>query len=357
MTMYKQLAMLAAAGLAASACSYRSIAPGHRGLAYDPSAGLRRDILPEGKHRVGSFCLFHACGDVVDFDVTLSTHHEELKTTSQEGYALELQLSVRYKPIVAELYELDTEVGTNYYDEVIAPDLRSAASEVFAHHLYAELSTGKEKIENEIVAAVRRRINGHHVAVESIALESIPYAPEMANAVKARLIAEQENLRQRAAMEQDSARQKSQMESDALKNKLALEQETARAQQEIQSRAAEQELKLRTELEEKKNERAMAEEDAKLEKALAVATIEKARAEAEARTILARAKEAENRAETQAISPLTVQMKAYEALGQLGGTGTTILLGDFSKLPAWLLPAGLTSAGNPFTRQASAARP
>ncbi len=85
----------------------------------------------------------------------------------------------------------------------------------------------------------------------------------------------------------------------------------------------------------------IAEQDALLEKARAAATVAKARAEAEAMTILARAHAEENRASTQAISPLTVQLEAYKALGQLGGKDTTILLGDFSKLPQWLFPSSL----------------
>jgi hypothetical protein len=31
-------------------------------------------------------------------------------------------------------------------------------------------------------------------------------------------------------------------------------------------------------------------------------------------------------------------MHAYDALGKLGGTGSTFLLGDYSKLPNWLFP-------------------
>ena len=101
-------------------------------------------------------------------------------------------------------------------------------------------------------------------------------------------------------------------------------------------------------LAEKKNEREIAEEDALLEKAKAAATVVKAKADAEAMIILARAHADENRAQTQSISPLTVQMKAYEALGQLGGTGTTILLGDFSHIPQFLFPPGFASGVNPF---------
>ena len=101
-------------------------------------------------------------------------------------------------------------------------------------------------------------------------------------------------------------------------------------------------------LAEEKNEREIAEEDALLEKAKATATVVKARADAEAMTIMAKAHADENRAQTQAISPLSVQMKAYEALGQLGGSGTTILLGDFSHIPQFLFPPGFGNGVNPF---------
>jgi len=326
-----------------AACGYQSVQPGHRGLRFNPNAGLSREILPEGRYRLGWFCAFHDCGRIDDFDVTFSTKHEELNTTSQEGLALTLELSVIYKPIISELYELDSEVGGNYFDEVVGPEFRSAASGVFAHHSYTELAAQKEKIEDEIERDVQRRIRGKHVAIASITLESIRYAPEIAAAVQQRIVGEQEAVRQRAAIE-----------SDALKKKLALENEAQSAQQTIQNQAAAEELKLKTELEAKRNERAIAEEDAKLEKARATATLEKARADAEAITILARTHAEENRASTQSISPLTVQMKAYEALGQLGGNGTTIMLGDFSHLPQFLFPAGLAqNLVQPFARAAT----
>ncbi len=324
----------------ASGCAYQTVQPGHLGLRYDPAVGLRRDVVPEGKHSLG-WCFLRDCGRIVDFDVTFSTKQEVLKTTSQEGLALDLQLSVIFKPIISELYELDSEVGPNYYDEVVGPEFRSAASGVFAHHPYSELAANKEKIEDEIEKDVQRRIKGKHIAIASITLESIQYAPEIQTATRQRLVAEQESVRQKAAIEQDAARQKTQMENDALKQKLALEQETAQKQSEITSKTSEQELTMKLELAKKKNERAIAEEDALLEKAKAAATVAKAHAEAEAITILAKAHAEENRASTQALSPLTVQMKAYEALGQLGGTGTTIMLGDFSKVPQFLFPPGL----------------
>ena len=39
-----------------------------------------------------------------------------------------------------------------------------------------------------------------------------------------------------------------------------------------------------------------------------------------------------------ALTPLMVQMHAYDALSKLGGTGTQILLGDWSRVPNFLFP-------------------
>jgi regulator of protease activity HflC (stomatin/prohibitin superfamily) len=326
--------------LACTGCSWQNLEPGHRGLRFDPSVGLKHDVLQPGKHNLG-WCFLKDCGRIDDFDVTYSTKREEIKTSSQEGLALELRLSVIYRPIVAELYELDSEVGQSYYDEVVGPEFRSAARGVFARHSYTELAGKNEKIEDEIETEVRRRIRGKHVEIASITLENVTYAPEIVTAVRARIVGEQEAVRQKAALE-----------NDALRQKLVAEQQTQQAQLKIQSQAAEQELSIKRQqaeatldaqlqLAKKKNERAIAEEDALLEKAKAEATIAHAKAEAQSITILAKAHAEENRAQTLAISPLTVQMAAYEALGKLGGTGTNIMLGDFSRAPQFLFPPGL----------------
>jgi SPFH domain / Band 7 family len=351
---------IAAIALTAASCrTYQTIETGHKGLRFDPheSGGTGREILPEGRYMLGHFCAFHACGHLIDFDVTYTTNHEEIKTTSNDNLTFDVNLSIIYKPIVSELYELATEVSTNdWYHEVVQPEFRSAASRVFARHSWTELGADKEKIENEIEADVQRRVKGKHIAITSITIEFVLPA-EIRAANQARIVSEQENLRQRAAMEQEAARSKAQMENEDLKQKLAIQRESERAQQQSKNREAEQKIELERQveakqnertiakveadrlLEEKQNERRIAEEDAKLEKAKAGATITKAHADAEARMILARAQGEENRAKTLAVSPLVVQMKAYEALGQLGGHGTTVMLGDFSKIPNFLLPA------------------
>jgi regulator of protease activity HflC (stomatin/prohibitin superfamily) len=300
-----------------SGCAGTVVEPGHRGLFFDPrSGGLQHDVLQPGYHRTGWY------GRIDDFDVTYSTNKETIRTVSQEGLAMDLKLAVIYRPIISELYELDTEIGPNYYEEVIGPEFRSVARGVFARHSYLELQAKNEKIEDEIEAGIRRRVAGKHLEITSVTLEEIAYAPEISNAVRAKLVGEQESLKQKAALENEALKQKLELEHQAEQSKLKAEQA----------------------LREKKTEQSLAEAQAQIDKVRAATDAEtrvtKAKAEAQEVTLLAKAHAEERRAETVSITPLAVAMHAYDALGKLGGEGTTIMLGDWSKTPRFLFPNG-----------------
>jgi regulator of protease activity HflC (stomatin/prohibitin superfamily) len=312
-----------------SGCVGAEVEPGHRGLFFDPRAGLQHDVLQPGYHHTGS--IFHS-GRIDDFDVTYSTRKEEVRTTSSEGLSMDLRVAVIFRPIISELYELDTEIGPNYYDEVVGPEFKSAARGVLAHHSYSELLVKNSKIEDEIEQALRERIRGKHIEVTSITMEEINYAPEIANAVRAKLVGEQEAVRQKA-----------QIENDALKKKLELEHAAEQARFE-----AEQELRA------KQNEKQLTEAQAQIDKMKAESEAQtkvvRAKAEAQEITMLAKAHAEEKKAETMTLTPLAVAMHAYDALGKLGGEGTQIMLGDWSHTPRFLFPGGsfMGAGANPY---------
>ncbi len=305
---FSTLAMLTAG------CGY-VIEPGHRGLLFNPRrGGLQQGVLQPGYHRVGVY------GRVDDFDVTYSTRHEELGTISAEGLRLDIKLSIIYRPIISELYDLDIEIGPNYYEEVVGPEFRTAARGVFARHSYLEVQKINEKLEDEIEAEVRRRIHGKHVEISSVTMEAVDYAPEIAAAVRAKLVGEQEALRRKAALEADALRQTLELQHQAEREKLETE----------------------AEIRKKEKERRLAEEQAQIDRVQAETEAQtkltRAKAEAQSIALLADANAKEKRAEAIALTPLMVQMHAYDALAKLGGSGTTVLLGDWSHVPSFLFP-------------------
>ena len=366
---------IAAATLGATGCATTIVEPGHRGLYFAPNdGGLKREPLQPGKYQLG-WCFFYCSPNRVDdFDVTYSTKTEDIATKSAEGLELSLKLSVIYRPVVSELYALDTEIGPNYYDEVIGPEFRSACRGVFARHSYTELQKKNESIENEVEAEVRRRTAGKHVEISSVTLENVNYAPEIAEKIRQKIAAEQEASRQQAAianehekrmqlMNAENEQHERQTAIERAQKEASIESEAAANKLQVEKAAELQRLELNKELEtskfraqqqlatmdmEKKAAKAELEVGRLKAEASAQSKIIEARADAEAARSMALAHAAERRAETAGVTPMEVMVHAYDALGHLGGTGTTIVLGDWAHVPHFLFPR-VPSLNSAFT--------
>jgi hypothetical protein len=320
-------------------CGRQAVEPGQRGLRYSPhGGGVKSEVLQPGSYSLG-WCVFRDCGYIETYDVTYQTRKESVFTPSSEGLAMDVNVVVTYRPITSELFQLHTEIGKDYYEEIIGPEFRSAARNVLARHSYTTLVGNLDKVEDEIEEEVRRRIRNKHVEVSSITLEKIKYAsPEIAQAVEKRLIGLQEAARQKAAIEAQAAREKTQLELTAAQAKLKAESDAnqARVQNEIAAEKSKREAELA--LLHAKNQKEVLQQQIAIDRLEAEQKSIRARAVTNERTLLASAKAAEARADAAAHNAYTVQAAGYEALGKLGGHGTTIFLGDWSRAPQFLWP-------------------
>ena len=300
-------------GLLVGGCA--TIEPGHRGLYFDKlHHSLRHDVYGPGLWRLG------ALDRMDDFDVTYSTRKEEIQAISADRLAIDMKVAIIFRPIVSELYDLDVEIGPNYYDEVVGREFRSAVRGVIASHSYLELQQNNKKIEDEVEAEVRGRITGKHIEINSVTFDDIAYAPQIISEDRDKLVGERQALRRQAALE-----------ADALRQRLELEQQAER--EKMQAEAA---------MRRKNAERVLAEEQARIDKVKAeteaATALTKAKAQAEELTMLAKAHAEEKKAEAQHLTPLMVQMHAYDALAKLGGEGAHLMLGDWSHVPSFLFP-------------------
>jgi regulator of protease activity HflC (stomatin/prohibitin superfamily) len=84
--------------------------------------------------------------------------------------------------------------------------------------------------------------------------------------------------------------------------------------------------------------KAQAETDRVREESEAAKHVIQARGEAEAAKYSAQALSEREKAHNQALTPLAVMEKGFEALKALAGTGTNIMVGDWSKVPNFLFP-------------------
>jgi prohibitin 2 len=348
-------------------CAGVAIQPGHRALYFDPgNGGIQHEVLQPGWYRTA--CPFwepdSKCPRVDDFDVTYTTSKEELHVLSQEGLPLDLHIAVSYRPIVAELYMLDTEIGGNYFDEVVGPEFRSAAIGVFAKTSYQDLQRKNGAIEDDIEKALRQRLAGKHIEVSSVLIQKVDYAPEILSAEKERVVSQEETLKkkqllanqaetEKMELETQTAQKKMELAAQAEQQKLAATTELEVKKIQIQKDTDEEKFRIDSSMRNKAAEAKLTLEQARIDKmkadAEALTKVTKANGEASARIALARASAAEGQAESASVTPMQVEMHAYDALGKLGGSNTSVMLGDWSKLPNWLFPKtpGFQSAFSP----------
>jgi hypothetical protein len=175
-----------------------------------------------------------------------------------------------------------------------------------------------------------------------VTLENVSYAPEIAEKIRLKIAGEQEASRQQAAIAWETEKKKQITEAEAAQKKLELESTAATQKIEMAKEAENARFKAEQQLAQietqKKVTKAQA-EIAKLNAETAAQTkVIEAKAQADAQRHLARARAEERRAETAGVTPMEVMVHAYDALGHLGGTGTTLVLGDWAHVPNFLFP-------------------
>ena len=366
-------------------CAGVTVNPGHRGILFDPgNSGVQPEVLKPGW--VSVTCPFWVpdgqCKRVDDYDVTYQTSTEQFHVLSKEGLPMDVQIAVSYRPVISELYLLDTEIGSKYFDKVIGPEFRNASIGVFSKESYQDLQRLNGEIESKIEKRLRERLKGKHLEVSSVFIQHVAYDPTILQQQQQEVVSRQEletnkqlrankyeEEKQRLSLqtetkELDIEAQKKLLSAETEKKKLELQAEADQkrlegntnlelAKLEAQQNSEAEKVKIDEELRNKVAEKKITIEQAQIDRlkaeSAAASQVAAAHGESESRLLLAQASEAEAKAAAAQETPMQVEEHAYDALGKLGGTGTTILLGDPSKLPGWLFPhvPGFQSAFNP----------
>ena len=159
--------------LAASACT--TVPPGHAAVALAPS-GLRPDILPEGVSPIPWF------GQVYLYDTREQQLTLRFNAISRDGSPVTTSASVvTYRIVPEELVALAREVGPNYADVLVRPEVEAAlrlvvgglgSDELDTEHILAAQAAVMER------AAVRLR--PYHIVLESVDFRTLQVVSPLA---------------------------------------------------------------------------------------------------------------------------------------------------------------------------------
>jgi regulator of protease activity HflC (stomatin/prohibitin superfamily) len=170
---------------------FYTVEPGEKAILFKKFGGGldKENIYEQGFHVVAPWNTLHV------YDVKIKETFEKMEVLSKNGLSIEIDLSFRYMPIHDKIGYLHDEIGRNYVERIIKPEIRSVTREVIGNYLPEELySTKREAIEDEIEDQTREKVSTKYLTLDAILIRDVTLPLTLRTAIEQKLKQEQEAL-------------------------------------------------------------------------------------------------------------------------------------------------------------------
>ena len=129
---------------------------------------------------------------MIVYDVRINEAYEEMDVLSKNGLSIQVELSYRYQPSAEQIGYIHDEIGVNYADRILKPEIRSATREVIGKYLPEELySTKREAIQDEIFTMTSDAVTEKYISMDAILIRSVKLPEKLKAAIEQKLEEEQ----------------------------------------------------------------------------------------------------------------------------------------------------------------------
>ncbi len=171
--------------------SVKIVDAGHRGvLLHWNAVDLENPPLDEGLHFVVPFQ-----DEVVVIEVRTLKYEKETRSASKDLQTVETTVTVNYHPNKEEIHRLYKNLGLDYENRVIQPAIEETVKQVTANYNAEELITKRPLVKQDIESSIRERLNQFGVVTEVISITDFEFSPLFAQAIEAKVEAEQKALK------------------------------------------------------------------------------------------------------------------------------------------------------------------
>jgi regulator of protease activity HflC (stomatin/prohibitin superfamily) len=193
------------------------VAPGEVGVV-TTFGSVSPNTLPSGLH------LKNPVSQVRNVSVKTRLTEEDTRVPTKEGLTVELETALLYHLNPANVTSLFVNVGENYEDIIIKPEMRSIirelTSEAEAKALY---TSGRSEIQRKLKEELSARLGRRGIIVEDVLLKSIRLPQQLVKAIEMKAQSEQEAQRMEFVLQkerQEAARKKIEAEGVAEYQKI-----------------------------------------------------------------------------------------------------------------------------------------
>lgn len=128
------------------------------------------------------------------YDTRVQVAFHEVNVLTQSGLPIKLSLAVRYQPIYELLGILHQQVGPNYVDKIILPEIESALRRGIGNHTPEDIYTNKDGVMSKIITMALEEVGKKYIQVDDIIIRSVTLPESVAKSIETKLIEEQRLL-------------------------------------------------------------------------------------------------------------------------------------------------------------------
>lgn len=192
---------------------------GEKGVLYNLFSGLKVDkVYDQGLKMIAPWNKMYI------YNVRIQEDKSIMEVLSKNGLTIRTELSYRYRPVEQEIGYLHNEIGVNYLESILIPEIRSATREVIGKYLPEELySTKREAIQEEIFALTATRVKEKHLILDAVLIREVVLPTKLQESIERKLQQEQMALEYEFRLEQaakEAERQKIEAEGKARANDI-----------------------------------------------------------------------------------------------------------------------------------------
>ena len=199
---------------------FLTIQPGEKGVLFKRFGGGldKEQVYNQGFHVIAPW------NRMFIYDVRIQESLVTMEVLSKNGLTIKCQLSYRFQPISAEIGFLHDNIGFEYHQRIIVPEIRSATREVIGKYLPEELySSKRETIQDEIFQRTSATVGENHLNMDAILIREVILPASLQGAIEKKLQQEQESLEYEFKItraEQEAERQRIEAEGKAKANSI-----------------------------------------------------------------------------------------------------------------------------------------
>lgn len=180
--------------------TFLTVEAGEKGVLFKKfSGGLDKDVVyDQGFHVVAPW------NTMFIYDVRTNEAFEPMEVLSKNGLSISIELSYRYSPDPKKIGYLHDEIGKDYVNRIIKPEIRSATREVIGQYFPEELySTKREAIQQEIFDKTQLKVNTKNLLLDAVLIRSVTLPDNLKNAIETKLEEEQLSLQYKYKLDRE----------------------------------------------------------------------------------------------------------------------------------------------------------